>query len=230
MSETRDFAIAVNINNLGPVDVMMDDPTPGPHMVEIIDVRQVTSDGEGGSGKTTLRFSLMDIEESSLTRGIITGLVMGTDWSKDFNVQHVVNLLLGIGAPKDKIKGVITLSPKARVGKTCPIYVKAPPAEFDENGKRQYANKNFVTPEMYEAAKRTRRGMAIPAANQPQATANGVANGGSTQSYPAQAQSYSVPVQAQPVSVTRTPIPAANSPTVISAANQPAVELGDLFG
>jgi len=167
MSETRDFAIAVNINNLGPVDVMMDDPTPGPHMVEIIDVRQVTSDGEGGSGKTTLRFSLMDIEESSLTRGIITGLVMGTDWSKDFNVQHVVNLLLGIGAPKDKIKGVITLSPKALVGKKCPIYVKAPPAEFDENGKRQYANKNFVTPEMYEAAKRTRRGMAIPAANQP---------------------------------------------------------------
>jgi hypothetical protein len=219
MSETRDFAIAVNINTLGPVDVMMDDPTPGPHMVEIIDVRQVTSDGEGGSGKTTLRFSLMDIEESSLTRGIITGLVMGTDWSKDFNTQHVVNLLLGIGAPKDKVKGVITLSPKALVGKKCPIYVKAPPAEFDENGKRQFSNKNFITPEMYEAAKRTRSAMRLPAANQPQSAANGTngTNGGQP-TYPSQS-----------TTVTRPPA-AANSPTVISAANQPAVELGDLFG
>jgi hypothetical protein len=218
MSETRDFAIQVNINNLGPVDVMTDDPTPGPHMAEIIDLRQVTSDGEGGSGKTTLRFSLMDIEPDSLTRGIVTGLVIGTDWSKDFNVQHVVNLLLGIGANPAKVKGVVTLSPKALIGQKCPIYVKAPPAEFDENGKRQYANKNFITPGMYEAAKRTRAGMAkIPAANQPQAT-NGTTQNG-TQAQPTQ------PYQ----SVTRPPI-AANSPTVIPASNSPTVELGDLFG
>jgi hypothetical protein len=224
MSETREFAIQVNINSLGPVDVMQDDPSPGPHMVEIIDVRQVTSDGEGGSGKTTLRFSLMDIEETSLTRGIVTGLIIGTDWSKDFNVQHVVNLLHGIGADPSKVKGVITLSPKALVGRKCPIYVKAPPAEFDENGKRQYANKNFITPGMYEAAKRSRAGMAriapqIPAANQPQAAngANGATpNGGQ-------------PVQSSTQSMTRPPI-AANSPTVIPAANSPSVELGDLFG
>ena len=220
MSDTRDFAIAVNINNLGPVDVMMDDPSPGPHMAEIVDVRQVTSDGEGGTGKTTLRFSVMDIEETSVTRGIITGLVVGTDWSKDFNVQHIVNLLLGMGAARDKVKGVVTLTPKALIGKKCPIYVKAPPSEFDENGKRQYANKNFITLEMYEAAKRTRKAMIMPAANQPQVMANGAANGGTT--YPAQAQPS--------MTVTR-PLAAANSPTVIPAANQPAaVELGDLFG
>lgn len=220
MSETRDFAIAVNINNLGPVDVMMDDPTPGPHMAEIVDVRQVTSDGEGGTGKTTLRFSLMDIEEHSLTRGIITGLVIGTDWSKEFNTQHVVNLLLGMGANKEKVKGIITLSPKNLIGKKCPIYVKAPPAEFDENGKRQFSNKNFITLEMYEAAKRTRAAMRIPAANQPSSAANGMngASGGQP-TYPAQAQTPPRP----PV--------AANSPSVIPAANGPAaVELGDLFG
>jgi hypothetical protein len=225
MSETREFAIQVNINSLGPVDVMQDDPSPGPHMVEIVDVRQVTSDGEGGSGKTTLRFSLMDIEETSITRGIITGLVIGTDWSKDFNVQHVVNLLHGIGADPSKVKGVITLSPKALVGRKCPIYVKAPPAEFDENGKRQYSNKNFITPGMYEAAKRSRAGMAriapsIPAANQPQATANGTNGGQPTQT--------SVPSY-QSSTITKPPI-AANSPTVIPAANSPSVELGDLFG
>jgi hypothetical protein len=220
MSDTRDFAIQVNINNLGPVDVMMDDPSPGPHMAEIVDVRQVTSDGEGGSGKTTLRFSLMDVEENSLTRGIITGLVVGTDWSKDFNVQHIVNLLLGMGANREKVKGVITLSPKNLISKKCPIYVKAPPAEFDENGKRQYSNKNFITLEMYEAAKRTRIAMRVPAANQPQSAANGTNGTSNTQpTYPAQS-----------TTITRPPV-AANSPTVIPAANQPAaVELGDLFG
>src|SRR3990172_8872381 len=65
MSDTRDFTIQVNINNLGPVDVMMDDPSPGPHMAEIVDVRQVTNDSEGGTGKTTLRFSVMDMEEAA---------------------------------------------------------------------------------------------------------------------------------------------------------------------
>jgi hypothetical protein len=226
MSETRDFALQVNIRNLGPADVMQDDPSPGPHMVEIIDVRQVTADGEGGNGKTTLRFTLQDIEENSITRGIVTGLVVGTDWSKDFNTQHVVNLLHGIGADPSKVKGVITLTPKALVGRKCPIYVKAPPSEFDENGKRQFSNKNFITPGMYEAAKRSRAGMAriapqIPAANQPQAAVNG--NGGQpTQPFQAPSSSTSSST------MTRPPI-AANSPTVIPAANSPSVELGDLF-
>ena len=228
MSDTRDFVIQVNINNLGPVDVMMDDPSPGPHMAEIVDVRQVTNDSEGGTGKTTLRFSVMDMEETSLTRGIITGLVIGTDWAKDFNVQHVVNLLLGMGANREKVKGVITLSPKNLIGKRCPIYVKAPPSEFDENGKRQFANKNFITLEMYEAAKRTRAAMRIPAANQPSITANGAANGGAQPFQPSQPSTPSPSISS--TTLTRPPV-AANSSMVIPAANGPAaVELGDLFG
>lgn len=215
MADTRDFSIQVNIQNLGPVDVMLDDPSPGPHMTEITDVRLVTNDNEGGTGKTTLRFSVMDVEENSMTRGIITGVVIGTDWSKDFNTQHMVNLLLGMGANKDKVKGVVTLVPKNFLGKRCPIYVKAPPAEVDENGKRQFANKNFITLEMYEAAKRSRAAMQkLPAANQPQIAANGPMSG----AVPSSSSSTKPPIMA-------------NGPTMTPPANSaPAVELGDLFG
>lgn len=217
MAETREFNIQVNVAGLGPVDVMMEDPSPGPHMMEILDVKMVTGEKEGD--KNTLRFSVMDAEEGSITRGISTMVVMGLDWQKEFNVRHIVNLLMGMGVKQDKLKGVIALSPANFIGKKVPVYVKAAPDELDELGRKRFANKNFITLDMYAAAKRSAAalGARIPAANQPRVSqaANQVMS----------------PVAPTVTTTTTIPATAANGPAMMPAANSaPVVELGDLFG
>ena len=210
MAENYDFTIQVNINGLGPVDVMMADPSPGPHMMEILDVKLVTAEKEGE--KTTLRFSLMDVEEGSITKGISTMCVLGTDWTKEFNVRHLVNLLMGMGAKADRLKGVVSLSAALLRGKRVPVYVKAPPDELDELGRKRFANKNFITLDMYEAAKRSMAALrTMPAANQPMKASS---------LFPG-----------TPITSSTSTLPAANGPAVIPPANSPGVvELGDLFG
>lgn len=208
MADQTEFVIGVNINGRGPVDVMMQDPSPGPHMGEIVDVRQVTKEGEGG--KTTLRFTVTDVEEGSPTRGITCQIVIGTDWSKDFNVQHLVNLLLGMGANPEKIKGTVELKPAMFKGRRAPFYVKAAPEEVDDQGRKQFANKNWITPGMYEAAKRA-------------AVVAGV-----------QAKVSSAPAGATATGA-QASAPAASTPPVVpppqaNAGSTPAVGIGDLFG
>jgi hypothetical protein len=153
MSELADFDIQVNVGSGVPIDVMMQDPSEGAHQVEIMAVRMVTKEGE--NGKTSLRFSVSDIEPGSPTFGVQTQVVIGTDWSKPFNVGHLVNSLLSIGASPDKVKGIIRVVPGIWIGKKAHIYVKAKPeGELDADGKKTFADKNFITPSQYEAAKK----------------------------------------------------------------------------
>ena len=211
MAETREFNLQVNLAGVSLADVMNEDPSPGPHMMEILDVREVTSEKEGG--KTSLRFMCMDVEEGSISRGISTQMVIGTDWEKGekFNARHLKNLLCGMGVKAERLTGVIRINAATFIGKRCPVYVKAPPSEVDELGRKQFANKNFITLEMYEAAKRSASAMrAIPAANQRMVTTPQPSFGPST-------------------TMTPPPIQAANGPIVPPAANQPGVGLEDLF-
>jgi hypothetical protein len=156
MSRVYEFTDSVNLRGLGPVDVMMETPSPGPHAVMILDMWKETSEGEGKSGKTTYRFNVVDTEPGSPTLGVQTQVIIGCDTAKDFNVQHTINALLSIGAKAEKIQGVIPIAPQLFKGKSAFIYVRAPPeGEIDEEtGRVKTANKNFITPAMYEAAKK----------------------------------------------------------------------------
>ena len=153
MGDVTEFDIQVNVGNAGPVDVMMQDPSEGPHEITILDVKQTTKEGEGG--KTSLRFSVSDTEPGSPTFGTQTMIIIGTDWTKPFNLGHLVNSLLSIGANPEKIKGVIRVNPAIWRGKKAFMFVKAKPeGEVDDRGRRALADKNFITPSQYTAAKK----------------------------------------------------------------------------
>ncbi len=212
MAEMVDFNLQVNIGTQGPVDVMMEDPCEGPHAVDILDVKLVTKEGEGG--KTSLRFSVADVEPGSPTFGVQTLVIVGTDFSKPFNLGHLVNALLSIGCAPEKIKGTITVNPGVFRGRRGHIYVKAPvQGEIDDAGRPMRANKNFVTPAQYEAAKKM---AAIKGAAGP----NGALG--------LQAQRPAVPapaIQGQPV-----PIQSAIAAQISSPPGTAAAEIGNLFG
>lgn len=193
MAEVSDFSVQVNLTGAGPVDVMQQDPPGGPYEVEILDARQVTSEKEGG--KTTLRFNVAIVGGPS--NGLSTGLVIGTDWTKPFNVGHLVNLLHGLHDangrfvdPK-KWQGVVDVKAGMFKGARAFIYVKAPPeGEInEETGKPARANKNFITKAMFDAAVKAQAlNLGAPAA--PAAAAPAKTNGAAQ---PAQAAAATTP-------------------------------------
>jgi hypothetical protein len=150
----------IDFSGTPTVDVMQSDPPAGPYEVEILDVKQVTKEGEGG--KTTLRFSVAPVEGDA--RGMPCQVVVGTDFSKPFNAGHLVNLLTGIlqkiGKTPEEIKvklRAVSLAsiPAACKGKRAFIFVKsAPEGELDDRGYQKRADKNFISRDMYETAKK----------------------------------------------------------------------------
>jgi len=146
------WEIECDLRGLPPVDVLNAELAPGPHKAQILGCREVRADDVNKKG--SLRFSVLDIEETSLSQGMQAQVVIGTDYSKDFNCQHTVNLLHGIGANPEKVKSIKRLSSKMFEGKSCYIYVKAAVGEVDELGRKPLQQINFVTAEMYLAAKR----------------------------------------------------------------------------
>ena len=214
MAEMADFNLQVNVGNQGPVDVMMEDPCEGPHAVDILDVRMVTKEGEGG--KTSLRFSVADVEPGSPTYGVQTMVIVGTDFSKPFNLGHLVNALLSIGCAPEKIKGTITVNPTVFRGRRGFIYVKAPAqGEIDDSGRPMRSNKNFVTPAQYEAAKKIAAIKGAAGANV------------SLGLQPRQAAQAAVQAVVGPAQPTITPSMPAVAP---GATNSTAAEIGNLFG
>jgi hypothetical protein len=209
MARIYDFNDSVNLRGLGPVDVMMEDPVPGPHTGLILDMWKETKEGEGG--KTTYRFNVTDTEPGSASLGVQTQIVVGCDWSKDFNIQHLINSLTSIGVKPEKLVGTIQgVSPAAFKGKACYFFVKAAPeGQVDEQGRTKRGDKNFLTPSMYEAAKKmeTLRNATAPAATR----GNGQAAAAVTPT--------AAPTVTQPAS-TPTPTPTAT----------PATDLAGLFG
>lgn len=154
---SEEITIQVPVNGTGPVDVTMQDPPAGPFLVEIMSIEKKT---KPENGKTSLEFSVAIAEGEA--QGITTRIWIGTDWSKKFNVAHFVNLYTGIleklGKTPDEIKGklqgVVTAPLAQFVGKKCFVLVKAAPDELDEQGRRQFADKNFITSAQYEAVKK----------------------------------------------------------------------------
>ena len=90
----EDIVLQVPVNGMGPVDVTMQDPPPGAWEAEVTDIAVKTKQGEGG-GKTSIHITV-NIVEPGPAQGISTMGFIGTDWSKDFNVKHFVNLFTGI--------------------------------------------------------------------------------------------------------------------------------------
>jgi hypothetical protein len=180
--------------------------------VDILDVRMVTKEGEGG--KTSLRFSVADVEPGSPTFGVQTMVIVGTDFSKPFNLGHLVNALLSIGCAAEKIKGTITVNPTVFRGRRGYIYVKAPAqGEIDDSGRPMRANKNFITPAQYEAAKKM-------------AAIKGAAGANGSLGLQPQVQRSAAPAVVQPqAQPTITPPPA----VAPGAVNSTAAEIGNLF-
>lgn len=205
MADVIEFNIPVSLANAAPVDVLMQDPPNGAHEVEIVDVRQVTKDGEGG--KTTLRFAVSIVGGEAA--GMMTQVVVGTDWTKPFNVGHLMNCLTGLHTAEGKfgdpakIKGITSVAPQTFKGKRAYIIVKPPAEEVSESGKKNFADKNFLTRDQFEAAKKAAalQGNVIPMAR---ASAGASATPGATHTPPAP---------------TSTPAP----------SSQPAQGLTDLF-
>jgi hypothetical protein len=82
-------------------------------------------------------------------------VVIGTDWSKSFNKGHLANLLIGMGAPQNSLKGNVKVRTEHFKGKKAYILVTAPPeGEVDDQGRKKFANKNFITATMYQNAKK----------------------------------------------------------------------------
>ncbi len=170
MSETQNFKITVPLAGVSPVSLLFRDPPGGCYAVKITAVSQVTSEKEGG--KTTLRFQTLITEECEV-RGLPVMVVLGTDWSKPFVLKLYVNLLTSLGLPAEALNQNVELTPGYFIGKTAYVLVvPAPEGEVDEQGRKRFADKNFVTREDYEMSKRAAALLATPAANQPQVAAN----------------------------------------------------------
>lgn len=151
-----DFKDSVNLAGVEPVDVMFQDPPGGAYEVAVQTMRKVTKEG----GKTSYRFGLGIVEDGP-GKGIQTQAVIGTDWSKAFNLSHLMNALRGLHTPDGKyanpeqLKAGLDVSPALFVGKRAFILVKpAPAGEIDDLGRPALADKNFITREMYEQAKK----------------------------------------------------------------------------
>lgn len=152
MSETTEFELVVPLTGVGPASVAFQDPPGGAYKVEIVGVKQVTKEEEGG--KTNVHFQVIITEECDV-KGFPTTIVQGTDWAKPFNAKLIHNLLSGMGFPSDKITGHLRLVPSNFIGKTAYMFVRpAPEGEVDEQGRKKWANKNFMTREEYEQVKR----------------------------------------------------------------------------
>ncbi len=186
MAEQLDFTVPINLDGVTPVDVTMQDPPAGAFEVEVQAARLVTNDKEGGSGKTSLRYGVMIVEDGE-SKGLTTEIVCGTDYSKGFNKAHQLNMLKGLHTadgkhlPDEALKGSINLTPGLVTGRRAFMFVRAPAeGEIDETtGKSARASKNFITRAMYEQAKKAahslapaspRNGTAKPATSTPALT------------------------------------------------------------
>lgn len=153
MAESIQFEVEVPFGegDFAPLDVSQQDPPGGPYEVQITGCRQVTKEGEGG--KTTLRFNVV-VTEDGPAKGLSTMVVIGCDWSKPFNLNHLKTLLVGMGGDPSKLKGNKKLAPAVFLGKKCYIFVKAPmEGETDDSGRPKRADKNFQTKQQYTAQK-----------------------------------------------------------------------------
>jgi hypothetical protein len=164
----EDFVISVDMQGQGPMDFSFQELSAGPHKVRIEGIE------DSNEKKGSYRFTVSDQEEGSETSGLSGLVIIGKDFSKKGNRGHLACLLVGMGLPPDKIRGKVEFKGSQLIGKTTYIIV-VPPAEgeLDDSGRTPFASKNFVTKEMYDAAKKvgaamkSRKAAPIPATTIP---------------------------------------------------------------
>lgn len=150
-----DFGAGAQTRTIGFVD-----PPGGPYEVEILDSIQNTD------GKGTLRYNVVIVEEGQ-AKGIGTTIFIGSDFTKDFNRGHLANLFEGMGIDPSKLKGKISLKPETVKGRHAYIrVVPAPEGEVDDQGRKKFADKSFITKAQYQQEKRA---MAVVGAASPPA-------------------------------------------------------------
>jgi len=186
----EDFVISVDMQGQGPMDFSFQELSAGPHKVRIEGIE------DSNEKKGSYRFTVSDQEEGSETAGLSGLVIIGKDFSKKGNRGHLACLLVGMGLPPDKIKGKVEFKASQLIGKTTYIIV-VPPAEgeLDDSGRTPFASKNFVTKEMYDAAKKAGAAMksrkaATPASGGGSTTTTIPSNGAVAQ---AQAQTKAEP-------------------------------------
>lgn len=142
------FTIAADFKGINPFDpTAFEEPPAGPHEVEILSAEQSTE-------KKQSFFFNVRIKESGMT----TNIVVGSDMNKDGNRKHAKALIVGMlqaaGKPATAADGPLQIPSDQFVGKTAFIYVKpAPEGEVDEQGRRPFANKNFISKDLFEKLK-----------------------------------------------------------------------------
>ena len=215
----EDYMIQCPVNGAGPVDVLMQDPPAGAYLGEITACDKHTKT-EGG--KTSIQFTVA-VAEPGPAQGIMTRVWIGTNWAESFNVGHFVNMFAGVmenlGKTPDEIKAklaaMVSVPTSALVGKKCFLLVKPAPEELDAQGRRPFADKNFVTRAQYESAKKLAATMGLQAPAKKAAAA----------APPADA--FGSPATAPPAASTGNGANATPPPPPAAAAGAP---VGDLFG
>lgn len=186
----EDFVISVDMQGQGPMDFSFQELSAGPHKVKIEGIE------DSNEKKGSYRFTVSDQEEGSETLGLSGLVIIGKDFSKKGNRGHLACLLVGMGLPPDKIRGKVEFKASQLVGKTTYIIV-VPPAEgeLDDSGRTPFASKNFVTKEMYDAAKKV--GIAMKSRKAATATTIPSSNGATLPNGTTQAQTKTEPPPAQ---------------------------------
>jgi len=200
-----DFVISVDMQGQGPMDFSFQELSAGPHTVRIEGIE------DSNEKKGSYRFTVSDQEVGSETAGLSGLVIIGKDFSKKGNRGHLACLLVGMGLPLDKIKGKVEFKASQLIGKTTYIIV-VPPAEgeLDDAGRTPFASKNFVTKEMYDAAKKVGAAMKSRKVAPIPDSANGASQKTTT--------------------ATATPTAAVTQVTPESTAAATEIDVGNLFG
>jgi len=149
------FTENVNFAGVTPLNPARIDVATGAYTVKILDCEEATGRvGEDGSGgKLSIRYQCM-ITEDGASKGLPLLIVIGTDWSKEGNKKHLFNCLVGTGVPPEALNGPKTIGNAHFVGKSAYVWVQAPPeGERDDQGRKPFGNKNFITREQYQQLK-----------------------------------------------------------------------------
>lgn len=138
--------LPINVAGAKPLDPIRNfDVATGPYEVDLGDSDLVTKEG----GKTQLNIQVAH-SASSPFAGARHRVFVHLDTTKDFNKNHLSALLYGVGVPAQFIEGgQVNINQDTFKGKKAFVYVKAPEASKDENGKTVFADVNFIRPETY---------------------------------------------------------------------------------
>lgn len=162
----NDFQIAADLKGLMPVDPFVDLPT-GAYKVKIVDIEKKASKNSGTADN--IFFSV--IVSNGPYSGAPQTLIMNSDWSKEFVRRVLLTALRSIGQPAANLNGSVQFNASQFLNKEAHIYVKAAiPGEQQSGGEKEYADRNFITPEAY-----ARLSQVQPT---PQAPAGALATGG----------------------------------------------------